>query len=152
MNKLSSLSEATKFHGVKIAIGREVGRTWIAKTILAFGVTLILCSASHGLQTEKASTAEQGSKEPVSSRQQAASPPASFRNIVRQVQSKLVKIVGGGGVQGWGSYQSGVCISEDGYILTSWSYVLEAENVWVTLDDGQKFTGTLVGYLSLIHI
>ena len=65
--------------------------------------------------------------------------------MVRQVQAKLVKIVGGG-VKGWGAYQSGVCISEDGYILTSWSYVLEADDVTITLDDGQKFSGTLVGY------
>ena len=157
MNKLSSLSGATKFSDVKIAIGCEVVRALITKSILAFGLTLIICSASHGQQADQESTAEKVSDEPVSkapvsSRQQAASPPASFRNVVRQVQSKLVKIVGGGGVQGWGSYQSGVCISEDGYILTSWSYVLEADNVWVTLDDGQKFTGTLVGYDPQIEI
>ena len=30
--------------------------------------------------------------------------------------------------------------------------MLEAENVWVTLDDGQKFTGTLVGYDPQIEI
>jgi serine protease Do len=75
-----------------------------------------------------------------------SSPPASFRNVVRQVQAKMVKIVGGGGVRGWEPYQSGFCISEDGYVLTSWSYVLEAEVVSVTLDDGQKYDGKLVGY------
>ena len=158
MNKLSGLNRATNSHDVKIAIGCEAVRVSITKSILAFAMTLIICGVSHGQQTDKESTAEQVSNEPVSSRQQAtsrivtASPPASFRNVVRQVQSKLVKIVGGGGVQGWESYQSGVCISEDGYILTSWSYVLEAENVWVTLDDGQKFTGKLVGYDPQIEV
>ena len=143
MNKLSSLSGAT----------REVVRIAIAKSILVFVWALIICNVSHGQQADQENAAA-----PVSEQQQTTSriatvsPPASFRNVVRQVQSKLVKIVGGGGVQGWGSYQSGVCISEDGYILTSWSYVLEAENVWVTLDDGQKFTGTLVGYDPQIEI
>jgi serine protease Do len=72
--------------------------------------------------------------------------PIGFRNVVRQVQAKMVKIVGGGGARGWEPYQSGFCISEDGYILTAWSYVLEAEVVSVTLDDGQKYDGKLVGY------
>lgn len=77
---------------------------------------------------------------------QVAKPPASFRNVVKQVQAKMVKIVGGGGVRGWEPYQSGFCISEDGFILTAWSYVLEAEVVSVTLDDGQRYDGRLVGY------
>ena len=140
------------------------------KTILAFASALALTwgSVCVGQQADDAAadpqasaeetSAEENAAEKVSRRQQTSSgvlsvsPPTSFRNVVRQVQSKLVKIVGGGGVQGWGSYQSGVCISEDGYILTSWSYVLEAENVSVTLDDGQKFSGTLVGYDPQIEI
>lgn len=72
--------------------------------------------------------------------------PVGFRNVVRQVQAKMVKIVGGGGARGWEPYQSGFCISENGYILTAWSYVLEAEVVSVTLDDGQRYDGKLVGY------
>ena len=153
MNKLSSLSGATKFRNLKIAIGCEVVCVSITKSILALAVALVTCGVSHGQQTDQENTAESvSSRQKTSSRIVTAGPPASFRNVVRQVQSKLVKIVGGGGVQGWGSYQSGVCISEDGYILTSWSYVLEAENVWVTLDDGQKFTGTLVGYDPQIEI
>ena len=140
------------------------------KTILAFAFALTVAwgSVCVGQQADDAAAdpqasaeekaAEEKAAEKVSRRQQTSSgvlsvsPPTSFRNVVRQVQSKLVKIVGGGGVQGWGSYQSGVCISEDGYILTSWSYVLEAENVSVTLDDGQKFSGTLVGYDPQIEI
>jgi len=126
MNKLSSLSGATKFRNLKIAIGCEVVRVSITKSILALAVALVTCGVSHGQQTDQENTTKSvSSRQKTSSRIVTAGPPASFRNVVRQVQSKLVKIVGGGGVQGWGSYQSGVCISEDGYILTSWSYVLE---------------------------
>ena len=160
MNKLSSLSGATKARNFKIAIGCEVvrvaivkSRVAITKLILTFAVALLACGVSHGQQADQENAAKPAAdRQQVTSRIATVSPPASFRNVVRQVQSKLVKIVGGGGVQGWGSYQSGVCISEDGYILTSWSYVLEAENVWVTLDDGQKFTGKLVGYDPQIEI
>lgn len=137
-------------------------RRMIGKTVFAVAVPLVTCGIALGQQpAEDLDNAKAEKQEPaqkVSRRQQttdqpnASNPPASFRKVVRQVQAKLVKIVGGGGVQGWGSYQSGVCISEDGYILTSWSYVLEAENVTVTLDDGQKFSASLVGYDPQIEI
>lgn len=162
MNKLSNLSGTTNSLIFNFVIGFEIVRDTFTKSIFAFALTLVLCGLGYGQEVgDEAGDAvadEQNIAEKVSRRKQDASqvgvgsPPASFRNVVRQVQSKLVKIVGGGGVRGWGSYQSGVCISEDGYILTSWSYVLEAENVSVTLDDGQKFSGTLVGYDPQIEI
>ena len=123
-------------------------------------LVFVICTVGLGQQSAKEldstgvatqSEDQQESPPKISRRQQSsnqlesANPPASFRNVVRQVQAKLVKIVGGG-LRGWGTYQSGVCISEDGYILTSWSYILEAENVTVTLDDGQKFSASLTGY------
>ena len=131
----------------------------IFQPLLSLVLVCATCTVGLGQQSSDAIDAagesqtadQQEPSEQVSRRQQASnqseslSPPASFRNVVRQVQAKLVKIVGGG-VRGWGTYQSGVCISEDGYLLTSWSYVLEAENVTVTLDDGQKFSASLVGY------
>ncbi len=58
---------------------------------------------------------------------------------------KVVKIYGAGGVRGLEPYQSGFLISAEGHVLTSWSYVLDTDLVKVTLDDGRKYQGTLVG-------
>lgn len=130
----------------------------LGKSFFAMALSLTVCAISQGQQAseknDKSAQANPNVSENVSRRrrQKNNQPPASFRNVVRQVQSKLVKIVGSGGVRGWGSYQSGVCISEDGYVLTSWSYVLESDDVTVTLDDGQSFTATLVGYDPRIEI
>ena len=111
------------------------------RSLLSLILILATCAIGLGQETAQKNSRRKQSTQP----SKATNPPASFRNVVRQVQAKLVKIVGGG-LRGWGTYQSGVCISEDGYILTSWSYILEAENVSVTLDDGQKFSASLVGY------
>ena len=160
MITLNDFNFVSKSSVAKTSLGSL--RRMIGKTVFAVAVPLVTCGIALGQQpAEDLDNAKAEKQEPaqkVSRRQQttdqpnASNPPASFRKVVRQVQAKLVKIVGGGGVQGWGSYQSGVCISEDGYILTSWSYVLEAENVTVTLDDGQKFSASLVGYDPQIEI
>ena len=77
----------------------------------------------------------------------ATSPAAdvSFSNVVSQAQPKMVKIYGAGGLSGLEAYQSGFLISGEGHILTSWSYVLDTDYITVTLDDGRKFQGELVG-------
>ena len=69
-----------------------------------------------------------------------------FADVVSLTQPKVVKITGSGGFRGLEAYQSGFLISDDGYILTVWSYVLDRGEVSVTLDDGQRFTGRLTGY------
>ena len=74
-----------------------------------------------------------------------AAEPASFADVVRSVQPKMVKIYGAGGVRGLEAYQSGFLISSRGHVLTAWSYVLDSEYIGVTLDDGRKFEGQLVG-------
>jgi serine protease Do len=63
---------------------------------------------------------------------------ASFAEVARHVQAKVVKIYGTGGVRGLESYQSGLLISGDGHVLTVWSYVLDADEVTVVLDDGRR--------------
>ena len=45
----------------------------------------------------------------------------------------MVKIYGAGGPRGLEAYQSGFLISAEGYILTSWSYVLDTDNITVVL-------------------
>lgn len=69
----------------------------------------------------------------------------SVADIVDGVQPKVVKIHGAGGVRGLEAYQSGFLISDKGHVLTAWSYVLDAEEVSVTLDDGRRFTAEMVG-------
>lgn len=71
---------------------------------------------------------------------------SELQTVVAETQTKMVKINGSGGFRGLESYQSGFCISEDGLILTAWSYVLDADVINVTLDDGQRLDGKLLGY------
>lgn len=65
--------------------------------------------------------------------------------LVRNVQEKVVKIYGAGGVARLESYQSGILISAEGHILTSWSTVLDADTVTVVTTQGQRFEAKLLG-------
>jgi S1-C subfamily serine protease len=69
----------------------------------------------------------------------------SFADVIAGVQPKMVKIYGAGGVRGLESYQSGFLISPEGHVLTVWSYVLDTDFIGVTLDDGRRYEGKLVG-------
>ena len=71
---------------------------------------------------------------------------SSFERVVEDVQPKMVKIQGSGGFRGLEPYQSGMIISADGHILTVWSYVLDSDVITVTLNDGQRYEASLVGY------
>ncbi len=72
---------------------------------------------------------------------------SSFANVVDQVQPKIVKIFGSGGLRGLEAYQSGFLISAEGHILTVWSYVLDSEEfIHVVLNDGQRFNAKLVNH------
>ncbi len=73
----------------------------------------------------------------------AADSPAA--DAIEAVQPKIVKIHGAGGVAGLEPYQSGFLISPEGHILTVWSYVLDTDYLTVTMNDGRKFEGKLVG-------
>lgn len=68
----------------------------------------------------------------------------SFVESVQNVQPKIVKIYGAGGIQGLEAYQTGILISPEGHVLTAWSYVLDADPVRVILADGRRFTADLV--------
>ena len=69
----------------------------------------------------------------------------SFAELVNQVQPKMVKLYGAGGLRGLESYQSGIVISADGHILTAWSYVLDTEGIRATLHDGRSFEAEVMG-------
>jgi S1-C subfamily serine protease len=77
---------------------------------------------------------------------------ASLVTIARQVQPKVVKIYGAGGLRGLEAYQSGLIISGKGHVLTVWSYVLDADEVTVVLDDGRHFTAQFVASDPLTEI
>ena len=72
-------------------------------------------------------------------------PQSSFSDTIAAVQPKLAKIHGAGGLQGLEAYQTGTLVSASGHVLTAWSYVLDTENVSVTLADGRRFPAQLVG-------
>ena len=69
----------------------------------------------------------------------------ALSDTIAQVQPKVVKIYGAGGFQGLEAYQSGMLISAEGHVLTVWSYVLDTDEVLVTLDDGRRFKAEVLG-------
>lgn len=77
---------------------------------------------------------------------------ASFVDVARQVQPKVVKLYGSGGLRGLEAYQSGLLISGDGYVLTVLSYVLDADEVTVVLDDGRRYSAKHVAADPLAEI
>jgi len=75
----------------------------------------------------------------------AATAAAALPEVIRESQSKMVKIYGAGGFRGLEAYQTGFLISAEGHILPVWTYVLDADYVPATLDDGSKFEAKLLG-------
>lgn len=69
----------------------------------------------------------------------------AYRDIFPTVESKIVKIYGAGGIRGLEAYQTGICISPDGYLLTVWSYVLDTDDVVAVFTDGRRVQAELVG-------
>jgi S1-C subfamily serine protease len=77
---------------------------------------------------------------------------ASFTAVARQVQPKVAKIYGAGGIRGLEHYQSGILISGQGHVLTVSSYVLDSDEVAVVLDDGRRFTAQQIAADPLTEI
>jgi serine protease Do len=78
-----------------------------------------------------------------------SAPPAvaaenDLAHVIREAQTKIVKIYGAGGYRGLESYQSGFLFTADGYVLTVWSYVLDTDYITAVLDDGRKFDAKLI--------
>lgn len=71
--------------------------------------------------------------------------PPSRAAVVRDVQTRVVKIYGAGGMAGLEAYQSGCIVSPQGHIATVWSYVLDVDPI-VVLDDGRRFEAEIVGF------
>jgi S1-C subfamily serine protease len=69
---------------------------------------------------------------------------ASFIDVAREVQPKVVKLYGAGGPRGLVAYQSGLLVSGKGHVLTAASYVLDSDEVTVVLNDGRHFIAKYV--------
>ncbi|MFU7559257.1 S1C family serine protease [Roseiconus sp. JC912] len=69
---------------------------------------------------------------------------AQQTSATREIQQKIAKIYGAGGVRGLEAYQSGFVVSPEGHIATVWSYVLDVEPI-VVLDDGRRFESKIIG-------
>ena len=78
----------------------------------------------------------------------AAAGPAraegSFAAVAEQVNNKLVKLFGSGGIQGLASYGSGVLVSPDGYVLTVQSHILDTQDLRVHMADGTRYHARVV--------
>lgn len=69
----------------------------------------------------------------------------SSGQTIDYVLPRMVKIFGAGGLQGLAAYGSGFLVSKDGHIVTVWSHVLDANEVIVVLNDGRRYTATVLG-------
>jgi serine protease Do len=74
-----------------------------------------------------------------------ASARSPLAGTLAETQPKIVKIQGAGAFRGLEPYQSGMLISAEGHILTVFSYVLDTDEIGVTLHDGRKFAAKLLG-------
>jgi serine protease Do len=94
-----------------------------------FALIVTLAAATTGLIPESARAA--GSR--------------SSSQTIRYVLPRMVKIFGAGGLQGLAAFGSGFLVSKEGHIVTVWSHVLDADEVIVVLNDGRRFTATVLG-------
>lgn len=60
------------------------------------------------------------------------------------VQAKVVKLFGAGGIAGLQGYGTGYVISPQGHIATVWSHLLDGETVSVVLSNGKRAIGRVV--------
>jgi serine protease Do len=68
-----------------------------------------------------------------------------LQGAIGDVQQKMVKIFGAGGLAGLHAYGTGFLISPDGHIVTVLSHVLDNDVVSVVLHDGRKLHGKVIG-------
>ncbi len=66
-------------------------------------------------------------------------------HLPSEIQPKLVKVFGAGTPGRLEPFQTGFFITDDGYIATAFSYVLDTEDITVVLHDGKRYSARLVG-------
>ena len=68
----------------------------------------------------------------------------SFAKVADEVNLKLVKLFGSGGIRGLASYGSGVMVSNDGYLFTINSHILDKRDLRIHLYDGTRYNAKVV--------
>ncbi len=68
----------------------------------------------------------------------------SFATVAEEVNKKMVKVFGSGGLKGLASYGTGFMVSPDGYILTANSHILDTQDLRVHTYDGTRYHAKLV--------
>jgi len=68
----------------------------------------------------------------------------SFAKVADQVNPKLVKVFGSGGIKGVPSYGTGILVSADGYFLTAAGPMLDTRDLRIHLWDGRRYHCKLV--------
>src|SRR5437764_8027785 len=68
----------------------------------------------------------------------------SQAKVVEEVNKKMVKIWGSGGLHGLPAFSTGIVVSSDGYILTANTQNLDTRDLRVHLWDGTKYRGEVV--------
>jgi len=68
----------------------------------------------------------------------------SVAKVAEEVNPKLVKVYGSGGIRGLPSYGTGILVSADGYFLTAASPMLDTRDLRVHLWDGRRYHCKLV--------
>src|SRR5688572_18046627 len=71
--------------------------------------------------------------------QQAPAAELTIPEVAQEVNRKLVKIFGAGGLRGLASYGTGIVVSADGYILTANSHILDTQDLRVHAYDGTRY-------------
>ncbi len=71
-------------------------------------------------------------------------PAADRTRAESEVQSKVVKLFGAGGVAGLQGYGTGFVISPNGHIATVWSHLLDSGTVSVVLSNGRRVMGRVL--------
>ena len=59
-------------------------------------------------------------------------------DVIRDVQPRMVKIFGAGGLRRLESWQSGFRVSDGGLVITVRSYVLDGDDTTGVMDKGQR--------------
>lgn len=73
-----------------------------------------------------------------------ATAQTSVADVAEQVNRKMVKIFGAGGIRGLPHYGTGVVISPDGYVLTANNHILDTADLRVHLYDGTRMSAKVV--------
>lgn len=70
---------------------------------------------------------------------------AGVAETIADVQPRMVKIFGAGGIKNLYAYSTGFLVTGQGHIVTVWSHVLDGDTVSVVLNDGRKYEARVLG-------